>query len=384
MLITLDKLRRFTVARNFFKPTTLKRAIHKIGFVQADPIRAPARAQDLILRHRVKNYHAGDLERRYAALDIEEDFFIIYGFVTKSLHALMHPRSDPRAPADDLGSPWPAAQRKQAQLLLEFVHERGVVHPREVDEHFSHGTVKNYWGGSSNATTHLLDAMQYRGLLRVARREKGIRIYCAREQVLVPADAGKGVPPVNHVQDARAPSERRARIDALVDVAVGIYAPLPGPNLSSLVGRLRFAVPQWQTELKGALQRAKERLSHARVEGTDWYWAKQDAVRGAPQDRVRLLAPFDPVVRDRDRFELLWGWVYRFEAYTPAPKRQLGYYALPLLWRERVIGWGNLSVKNGELESEFGYVGSQPRDRAFKRELEAELDRLGAFLGLES
>jgi uncharacterized protein YcaQ len=95
---------------------------------------------------------------------------------------------------------------------------------------------------------------------------------------------------------------------------------------------------------------------------------------------VRLLAPFDPVVHDRTRFELLWGWVYRFEAYTPAPKRKLGYYAMPLLWRDRVIGWANLSMKNGELKHEFGYVESQPRDRAFKRELEAELDRMRAFL----
>jgi hypothetical protein len=56
-----------------------------MGFVQADPICAPARAQDLILRHQVKSYHAGDLERRYATLDIEEDCFITYGFVTRSL-----------------------------------------------------------------------------------------------------------------------------------------------------------------------------------------------------------------------------------------------------------------------------------------------------------
>jgi len=47
----------------------------------ADPIRAPARAQDLTLRHRVKDYRAGDLERRYAALGVEEDFFVTYGFV---------------------------------------------------------------------------------------------------------------------------------------------------------------------------------------------------------------------------------------------------------------------------------------------------------------
>ena len=62
---------------------------------------------------------------------------------------------------------------------------------------------------------------------------------------------------------------------------------------------------------------------------------------------MRLLAPFDPVVWDRRRFEILWGWAYRFEAYTPAAKRTLGYYALPLLWRDRVIGWGNLAVREG-------------------------------------
>jgi len=106
---------------------------------------------------------------------------------------------------------------------------------------------------------------------------------------------------------------------------------------------------------------------------------------GTPETNTTLLTPFDPVVWDRDRFELLWGWKYRFEAYTPAPKRKLGYYALPLLWRDRVIGWGNLSVKDGELKSEFGYVASRPpRDRAFRRELEAELDRMRSFLGLES
>ena len=55
---------------------------------------------------------------------------------------------------------------------------------------------------------------------------------------------------------------------------------------------------------------------------------------------------------------------------------------MPLLWRDRVIGWGNLSVKNGELKSEFGYVKSQPRDRDFKYELQAELNRLRGFLNL--
>jgi len=364
-MITLNELRRFTVARTLFTPTTLKRALHKLGYVQADPIRAPARAQDLILRHRVKNYRVGDLERRYAHLGIEEDFFINYGFVTSSIHALMHPRPDICIPAENR-NPWPEERVKRAQLLLEFVRERGTVHPREVDDHFSHGTVRNYWGGSSNATTHLLDAMHYRGLLRVARRENGIRIYAAHGHE----------PGLRH---------EAAALDTLIDVAVRIYAPLPRTSLAFLVRRMRFATPQWYSELKGALQRAKLRLAHTRIDGVDWYWPAEEKVKDyGPTDTVRLLTPFDPIVSDRDRFELLWGWVYRFEAYTPVHKRKMGYYALPLLWRDRVIGWGNLSVKNSELQPKFGYVTSPPRDRAFKRELEAELDRMRVFLGLKS
>ena len=93
MIIDLQALRRYAVARSLFTPTTLARAIDRLGFVQADPIRAPARAQDLTLRHRVKDYTAGDLERRYARLPVEEDFFVNYGFVPRATHALMHPRT---------------------------------------------------------------------------------------------------------------------------------------------------------------------------------------------------------------------------------------------------------------------------------------------------
>src|SRR5947207_4388938 len=110
--ITLDHLRRFAVTRALFPPTTLRRALSRMGFVQADPIRAPARAQDLILRHRVKNYRAGDLEQKYSNLDLEEDFFVTYGFVTGFIQRLMHPRSESRVPADNVGQPWPAARAK--------------------------------------------------------------------------------------------------------------------------------------------------------------------------------------------------------------------------------------------------------------------------------
>lgn len=359
---TLDDLRRFAVARSLFPPTTLELALDTLGFVQADPIRAPARAQDLTLRHRVKGYRAGDLERRYATLDVEEDLFINYGFLTRTVHDLMHPRAGTAS--------WSAAERRRVEAVLDFVRARGTAHPRQVDTHFAHGRVTNYWGGSSNATTHLLVLMHYRGLLRVVRREAGIRVYGALESLRPPVDK----------------ADRARRVDALVDVVVRKYAPLPAPSLSNLVGQLRYAVPQWRRELKPALHRAKQRLAHARVDGVEWYWPKDETIgTGTPADVVSLLAPFDPVVWDRRRFELFWGWAYRFEAYTPAKKRVRGYYALPLLWRDRVIGWGNISMADGVLQADLGYItGRSPRERGFKQGLEAELERLRVFLGFGS
>jgi uncharacterized protein YcaQ len=355
--LTLDDLRGFAVNRSLFTPTSLTRAIDKLAFVQADPIRAPARAQDLTLRHRVRGYRAGDLERRYASLGIEEDVFINYGFLPRSVQALMHPRAGRRA-----------FTSRRVRALLDFVRERGVVHPREVDAHFAHGTVTNYWGGSSSATTHLLERMHYDGLLRVARRDGGIRIYAPSQDAR----------PVGSVSD------RRARIDALVDVVVHAYAPVAARALAVLVRRLRYAVPQWQGELSAALTRSRQRLAQARIDGIDWYWPDGEPLRSeAPEDGVRLLAPFDPIVWDRGRFETFWGWAYRFEAYTPAAKRKLGYYALPLLWRDRVIGWGNVAVNGRGLDARVDYVEpALTRDPAFRRELDLELDRMRTFLGV--
>jgi len=365
--ITLKDLRRYAVARSLFKPTTLKRAIDRLGFVQADPIRAPARAQDLTLRHRVAGYRAGDLERRYPRLSLEEDYFVNYGFLPRAHHRLMHPRTPPSA--------WDPARHRQAHAVLKFVRDCGTAHPRAVDAHFAHGKVTNWFGGTSNATTRLLDEMHYRGLLRVARRDAGTRVYAARGDDGCPAD--EALPGT---------ATAAARIDALVDVIVRHYAPLPAHSLAQLLRQLRNGAPQWALELAPALKRAKRRLACARVHGIDWYWPAAESprsVRWQPGETVRLLTPFDPVVWDRRRFEIFWGWPYRFEAYTPAPKRKLGYYALPLLWHQSVIGWGNLTVTGGRLAASFGYAaGRAPRSAAFQTGLAAELALMSAFLDL--
>ena len=360
---SLQQLRRYAIARSLFKATTLPRAIARLGFVQADPMRAPARAQDLILAHRVKNYRAGELERRYPRLGVEEAFFINYGFVARETLALLHPRGTPR--------PWDAWDKRmqaRADSVLAFVSQHGRTHPKHVQEHFDHGRMKR-WGGDLNINTHLLEGLHYRGLLRVARREAGTRIYQA----------------IEHPPQDDTPEARLARATHLLDMAVHLYAPLPAPSLRYLCGLLRYGVPHVAAEVRQLHDHAKSRYAHTQVDGVQWFWPpseKPTATRHSVDDRLRFLAPFDPVAWDRRRFKLFWGWEYKLEAYVPAHKRRMGHYAMPMLWGEHMLGWANLKVVDGELQHDVGFAGPRPRDRAFRLALDAALQHTQEFLEL--
>jgi len=358
----LDDLRRYSVARTLFKPTHLPAAIKRLGFVQADPIRAPARAQDLILRHRVKDYRAGDLERRYARLAVEEDCFVNYGFLPRETLALLHPR--------EARKPWAADLQQQAQQLLDFVRTNGATHPKQVLEAFDHGRMPGYWRGELNVSTQLLDGLHYRGQLRVRRRDSGTRVYEA----------------ITHTEQDDSPAARRARAASLMDMIVQLYAPLPAASLGYLTTLLRYGAPHLQAEARAVCKAARERYAHAVIEGQTWFWPADENPRSrryAPDDRLRLLAPFDPIAWDRRRFALLWGWTYKFEAYTPAAQRRMGHYALPILWGDQIPGWANLKLVDGRLQHELGFAGKPPRGTAFRAALEEELARMRGFLGIE-
>lgn len=359
-VLDLTHLRRYAIARSLFEPTTLRRAIARLGFVQADPMRAPARAQDLILAHRVKDYRAGDLERRYPRLPIEEAVFVNYGFLGRENLPLLHAGAPQRA--------WDAKARGRAEEVLAFVRERGRVHPRDVQARFDHGRIQR-WGGRLSASTHLLEGMHHRGLLRVARRQGGTRLYQA----------------IDHAPFEDSAEARLDRAGRLMDMVVNLYAPLPSSSLVYLRRLLRDGVPHLDDPLVEIQKGAKARYAHAEVDGRTWFWPQGEnpkARRHAVDDKLRFLAPFDPVVWDRRRFPLFWGWEYKFEAYVPADKRRMGHYAMPMLWGEQVVGWANLKVVDGRLKHELGFAGERPRGPSFRAALDEALAGMRAFLGL--
>jgi hypothetical protein len=331
-------------------------ALAGLEFVQADPIRAPARAQDLILRQRVAGYRVGDLDRHYPSLEVDEDTLYAYGYVARRLRRFLYPRHDRRSPG---GRYVPAGR---AAEVLEFVRDRGVVHPRELDVHFGRERRTNDWGGTSSATTMMLDRLRHHGLLRVADRVSGVRRY------EVGAPLGAPVQPVE-------------RLRVLVLRVAHVLAPVPEATLSASVGQLALWAgrphgrPGGRPVVRDLLARGE--LTAADIGGIRYVWpADLLPVEDDAPARVRLLAPFDPVVWDRRRFGQLWGWEYRFEAYTPAARRRLGYYAMPLLWRDRVIGWA--TCEDGKVE--VGYADSAPAGRSYAAALASEIARLRRFL----
>lgn len=347
-MLGLERLRLHAISHSLFPQTTLKAAMRRLGFVQADPIRSPARAQDLILRHRVKGYRAGDLERRYASLDIEEDILYAYGFLPRTIWQLLHPRNI-------------RGMSKLEKKVLDVVCEFGAMHPRELEGHFGKARVINAWGGYSKATTHALEHLHYRGLLRIARRENGIRIYEA-----APSS-----------REHLSPNERLRK---LILTIAKILAPVPEKSLLANIARFR-SLGNARASVSELVNSGE--LEKQMVDGITYHWPHSRMVHEEAPRSVRFLAPFDPLVWDRRRFEHLWGWPYRFEAYTPQAKRLRGYYAMPVLWCDSVIGWANARVEGKRLKVEVGFADKRPMDPDFRSELDAEIARLENFLSLK-
>jgi uncharacterized protein len=345
----LKDLRRQAIAASLFRPGTLRQAVDRLGFVQADPIRAPARAQDLILRHRVKDYRVGDLEQHYHRLGLEEDHFYAHGFMPQSTWRLLPSRARRRLTA-----------LEKRVLEIAATHER--IHPSDLEAYFGRKRAVNAWGGLSKATTRALHFLHHHGFLRVAGREAGIRVYEATPQT-------------------RDPLESSERFRQLILIVASILGPLSERSLRATLGFLTIR-GQALKSLRSAIPTLMEsgELAQATVDSERYLWRADHILTNRPNETVRFLSPFDPLVWDRRRFESFWGWQYRFEAYVPAPKRKLGYYAMPLLWRDDVIGWVNASNQAGKVTVEPGFIKAKPKEAAFRQEFQAEVARLQSFL----
>ena len=155
--------------------------------------------------------------------------------------------------------------------------------------------------------------------------------------------------------------------------------------------RLWDLAERWYPEAERIPLREADRLLAERrrralgvwLDGGAWH-AHPDATDGPVGDRVTLLSPFDRLIHDRDRAEALFGFRYRLEMYVPKAKREYGYYVLPILRGDRIVGRLDPEFDRPTGRLVVNGVWPQPGEPFDEAEARAATEKLAKWLGAES
>ena len=220
---------------------------------------------------------------------------------------------------------WAARNGDALDRLLAHVRTHGPV--RSADFERTDGQSGGWWEWKPEKRA--LETLFTSGELMIARRHNFHRIYDLRERVL-PDWEDTRLPPIEQVrrelalQAVRALGITTARwVADYFRTSQRDTAPLP-PKLAAEGALVEVAVEGWQ--------------SPAYIHPDNLALAEQAAAGALGPGLTTLLSPFDPLVWDRARALAMFGFDYRIECYTPAPKRRYGYFTLPILWRGQLIG----------------------------------------------
>ncbi|WP_159448907.1 DNA glycosylase AlkZ-like family protein [Provencibacterium massiliense] len=315
--------------------------LRKVGCVQYDPLDVVGRNPDLVFQSRWSGYRKGQYER---LLYRERRFFDMWDknmsicavedwpcFARTRERPLRWCREHPAAIEEITAY----LKKHESACSSDFVMEERVL----------------WWYGQQRLAKAALEAMCYAGLALVHHKKGTRRYYCLSERALPPG--------LLSAPDPNPTPQDYARWQVLRRVgSVGALPDRPGDAWLGIGGMDAAARSRAFAELEecGA-------LAAVAVEGmkSPLYVKTQDlpllegCQRPLPLGTARILAPLDNLIWDRRLIEALFGFAYRWEVYTPAQKRQYGYYVLPVLAGERFLGRielatdrerGRLIVKN--------------------------------------
>ncbi|GEO84142.1 MULTISPECIES: winged helix-turn-helix domain-containing protein [Alphaproteobacteria] len=355
--------------------TGLYELIHDLGFVQIDSIATVERAHHQILFSRNQTYRPEHLE---ALLEKDRSLFEHWTHDASIIPSAFFPYWKHRFQRREAGilqnwRKWQGEGFDQAfDETYEKIRERGPIMAREVkaEDHKSGG----WWNWHPSKTA--LEFLWHTGKLAIAGRDNFQKVYDLSERVIPPEHFAAEVDP-----------------DAFIDWACRqALTRLGFATHGEIAAFFDLVTPQ---EAKAWVERHRDELEEVSIETVDGkprasfaFAESLPALLNPPEPpaRIRTLSPFDPLIRDRNRTERLFGFFYRIEIFVPEPKREYGYYVFPLLESDRLIGRidmkadrkaGVLDVKRLWLEK-----GVKPSAGRLER-LEAELVRLARFAGVE-
>jgi uncharacterized protein YcaQ len=347
--------------------------------LQLDPTSAVARSHLLVVWSRLGRFDQADLEQlAYGDRELFEYWAHEASLVLAEdlpLHRWAM-RTWPRG-----GGAW---RRRMAEwwdhndefraYLLGRLRADGPLPLRELEDRSVAPWLSSGWTDSSHVS-RMLDLMWVRGYVGIAGRDGGLRLWDLMERCL-PPDAPDEVPDDEEVT-------RRAALLALR--ALGVAR---APHIRMHFTRYRY--PGLPAAL--AALRDEGAIEPVEVEGLrgEWFVRAEDAETLAAlasdsfRGRTALLSPFDNLLCDRGRTEELFGFSHRLEIYTPKSKRRWGYFVLPILHGDRLIGRADLRMdrKAGRLVAPAIHrEDGAPRGKTIARAIRVQLERLAAWQG---
>ena len=297
-------------------PAAVRAAVEHLGYVQIDTINVIERAHHHILWSRIPAYARADLA---AALSTEKSVFEYWAHAlayipTRDIRFYLADMRDHRAaPSAWFGNVPPADIRR----IVARIRRDGPLTIRDID---GERVEKLHLWASRKPEKRALEHAFYAGMLTVGARDGMVKTY---ELI----DRHFGWPPRPRV------ATEAQTLDYLLDRALRAQGVVSLDSICYMDAPRKKAVAAL---IEARVRR--RRLVPVAIDGCKPHWATPEALAEAlPEtDRVHLLSPFDPLVIQRRRLASLFDYDHRFEAYVPAAKRQLGYFALPVLVGDRV------------------------------------------------
>lgn len=355
-------------------PVDLNAIIHRLGFVQLDTVQVVARAHHHILWSRNQNYREPMLDRHLAddrrvfehfthdASVIPIDFFPMWQRQFRRLGAQLERR----------GWHVDSAGGEHHDRVRRRIEDEGPLSTKDFES--SVKKIKGQWTHPPHKRA--LEYLWYAGTLTTSHREKFIKFYDLTERVIPEA-----IREIRLTDDEQVDWLSRAALDRL---AFGTEGEIQ-----------RFWDATDNAETKAWVAENEGKLTLVEIQRSDGSWQSAFAPADIeariqqlpfPTERLRILNPFDPLVRDRTRLQRLFGFDYRVEMFVPAAQRRFGYYVYPLLEGDRFVGRIELKAnrKAGRMDllnfwPETGV--KWPKTRYGR--LQAEIDRFARLVGVD-
>lgn len=285
VLVDVETARRIAVRAQGLdgSQTDVLATVRRLGFLQLDPISSVAPPQHLVLWSRLGSFDRTELDRLlWEERKLVEWSAYLYPIEDLPILKAFMRRND--RPIDARRRAFLRANTAFSRYVLRELRERGPLLSREIETHQSRlGQDRHDWWGARQMGL-MLELLAEVGKVAVVGRRGKQRVW---------------------------------------DLAERWYPDVPALPL-------RTAVREWEEKRFRALGVRLERgrlLAHPEA-----------ADRDIPRDRVTFLSPFDQLIHNRNRAEALWDFYYRLEMYVPAAKREYGYYVLPILRGDRLVG----------------------------------------------